>query len=630
MSDLPITRVVLHKHGVAHVERAGVVTGDRVELRFPRDAMDDVLKSLVVLDTAGGRVLGVDVEAADDRAAAQASARIHLGDDDSLVSLLRSLRGHVVRLQRSSGGSLEGVVLGVDTPEPVQGGEPPRVSIVVPGDAVRPIALDDVLAVELRDGAATDLQWVLQAARGDDEHRTAVVRLAGERHDLRVSYLVPAPAWRVSYRVALGAADEVLLQAWGIVDNELGDDLDAVALELVAGQPVSFRYRLYEGRTPERPYLEDEDRVVTASPAPPGAVRYAMAPMAAMMRDETASMTVSTMMASSFGEAAQGDDRGALFAYTVAGPVTVGRGQSALVPLASATVPGRRRLLYVAGTVPPHPRAAVTLRNTTGLTLERGPVTVLEAGSYAGEAVVPFSPVGADVSLAFAVELGIDVDERESSEQRVVGVRIDDVGLLVECHEIHRRTFTLTSRLPDATAVVVEVPRAPGTDLVGTPGPDETPPGAACWTVAVPAAGSASLEVAERWLVARRQSVEHVDADELDRWRSGLPLDPPTSAALAALATARRHLDDLDERLEELDAERDRLHERQGRLTAALEPLGGDGDEGALRRRYVGELAGLEDRLDVVDADEEAARAERASIVARLRTPVAAPVDPPA
>src|SRR6478672_4852855 len=62
----------------------------------------------------------------------------------------------------------------------------------------------------------------------------------------------------------MGRRSSVLLQGWGLFDNQLDEDLEDVALTLVAGMPVSFRYRLYEPHTPERPLIADEERTVTA------------------------------------------------------------------------------------------------------------------------------------------------------------------------------------------------------------------------------------------------------------------------------------------------------------------------------------------------------------------------------
>jgi len=54
---LPIRRVILYSNGVAYIERRGTVTGHaEVDLSFKQSQVDDVLKSMVVLDLGRGRV----------------------------------------------------------------------------------------------------------------------------------------------------------------------------------------------------------------------------------------------------------------------------------------------------------------------------------------------------------------------------------------------------------------------------------------------------------------------------------------------------------------------------------------------------------------------------------------------
>src|SRR5262245_42629082 len=98
MPDLPIRRMILYKHGVGYFERRGNISGAAQRLSFPREAMDDVLKSLVALDLGAGQVHGVDFETPEDRDAQIARGSIHLSDDRSLLDLLRDLRGRPVRL----------------------------------------------------------------------------------------------------------------------------------------------------------------------------------------------------------------------------------------------------------------------------------------------------------------------------------------------------------------------------------------------------------------------------------------------------------------------------------------------------------------------------------------------------
>jgi hypothetical protein len=54
---LPIRRVVLYSNGVAYIERRGAVTGRaEIDLQFKQSQVDDVLKSMIVLDLGRGRI----------------------------------------------------------------------------------------------------------------------------------------------------------------------------------------------------------------------------------------------------------------------------------------------------------------------------------------------------------------------------------------------------------------------------------------------------------------------------------------------------------------------------------------------------------------------------------------------
>src|SRR5260370_12808362 len=57
---LPIRRVILYSNGVAYIERRGTVSGHaEIDLSFKQSQVDDVLKSMVVLDLGQGRIRAV-------------------------------------------------------------------------------------------------------------------------------------------------------------------------------------------------------------------------------------------------------------------------------------------------------------------------------------------------------------------------------------------------------------------------------------------------------------------------------------------------------------------------------------------------------------------------------------------
>src|SRR5215475_10980813 len=114
MTALPITRVVLYKHGVGYFEREGHVEGDAaLALTFKQGEVSDVLKSLTVLDLDGGHVASVSYDSTKPLEQLLAEVAISIPDENSLVGLLPQIKG--ARVAVTLGGErTEGVLLGVD------------------------------------------------------------------------------------------------------------------------------------------------------------------------------------------------------------------------------------------------------------------------------------------------------------------------------------------------------------------------------------------------------------------------------------------------------------------------------------------------------------------------------------
>ncbi len=624
MATLPITRLVLFKHGVGYFERRGAHSGEQLALSFPREAMDDVLKSLVALDLGAGQVLGVDFATPEDRAARLARGSIHLSDERSLLDLLRDLRGRAVRCTLAEGkkaANAEGLVVGVDY-EPEEPLKRAALSLYEPATRqLRTLSIAELARLELLDdGAADDLDYFLRAARSEEQRRDATLRLSPGEHELLIGYIAPAPAWRVSYRLLFEEqpvdqpeASVALLQGWGLFDNQLDEDLNGVALTLMAGMPVSFRYRLYTPHTPERPLIADEERTVEApisfASAPPAAPRVdamlAESAMAYEPAEHARTMRLATRrLEETVQSAAAGEARAALFAYRIAHPVSVARGQSAMVPIVSQRLPARRELLYNGTKYARHPIAALRLDNATGLTLERGPVTVLEDGDYAGEAVLPFTRAGAELIVAYAVELGISVEEERRGERQLAGISLRGDYALIEEHDLAITSYELTSSLDRATEVTVEHQCLPAYTVVGPRPPDEERAGLARWRVACAPRARTSFSVTERRLVSRQEAVRSLTGAQLRAFLTGRLLDTATVLALGEVLKLYQQVDAAETQLHELDTQREAIFKQQRQIRGNLEPLGREGEEGALRQRYVATLGELEDRLAALAAEE--------------------------
>jgi len=262
-SPLGLERVVLYRNGIGYFERHGEVDGDVLRIRVRRDQVDDLLKSLTVIDK-DGRALSVSMPLDPESWASAALSTLAPGRG-SLAEVLDGLRGTHVTLH-TAGGRVRGRVVmverSVNEPDPDKRArdEGDRDShdhkvTLLDGDRMKVVRLSKVRDITLTDGdLAMQLNRRLDASAGEGmfQQVEVAIRLAGaNKHDVRVSYVVAAPMWKPTYRVVLpeGGTGQALLQGWAVVDNTSGEDWSDVSLALTSGEPIAFRYDLHTPRT---------------------------------------------------------------------------------------------------------------------------------------------------------------------------------------------------------------------------------------------------------------------------------------------------------------------------------------------------------------------------------------------
>ncbi|MFV8750999.1 hypothetical protein ACNOYE_10680 [Nannocystaceae bacterium ST9] len=273
---LALHSVVLYRNGVGYFERAGVVDGEILRLRVRKDQVNDLLKSLTVVDE-DGQAVSVSMPLDPQTWANLAMATLAPGRG-SLAQLLDSLRGHEItvhaggRVVRGRITMIEHVVNEPDpemvarggTAMPIQNSQDWKLTLMG-GSRMHVVRLSKITGLSVHDGdLAMQLHRALDASAGEGmfEQVDVEVRLVqARRHKLTVSYVVGSPMWKPTYRVVLPEAGKqgtskgkALLQGWAVVDNVSGEDWREVELSLTSGAPIAFRYDLH---TPREVYRND-------------------------------------------------------------------------------------------------------------------------------------------------------------------------------------------------------------------------------------------------------------------------------------------------------------------------------------------------------------------------------------
>jgi len=633
MSHLPIAHLTLYKHGVGYFQRRGNVTGDSLALTFRREEMDDILKSLTVLDYGGGKVLGIDYDTPQKKAERLQGCSVALHDTRSLRDLLTSLRGRAVGLHTSSGNVVNGLLVGLDE-APEHPLEESRVSILEAGSStVQILPINRVEGVTVNDDtAADDLRFFLKTAVGQESYRSITIRLSPDEHDLQVSYIAPAPTWRVSYRLLVEpvASDEpepqfqALLQGWGIFDNRLEEDLTGISLSFVAGMPISFVYNLYTPRIPRRPHIGDRERTLNIRAARHDSMEEVEAMLRARVADaEPPAPSPAELAGTTVQSVATGKSLGELFQYTVTEKVTVGRGQSAMVPIVSDTLDAGKVLVYDSEIMRDHPMAALRLTNSTGLTLEQGPVTVLDNGEYVGEGVLLFTPVGQKLLVPYAVELGVLASRETSSGSQLHSLQVRDGYLLQNMYAIVRTQYRLENNTTEPKTILIRSKQTPGHHLFDTPQPVEQSPDWFTFRVDVPPGESVEFRVQERKLRAVTQKLQDQTLEGLQRYFENNFLDQAAFEGLRSILRLYTEVSKLEAQIQEFESQRQNIFTTQRHIQGNLGALGTQGDEGRLRSRYVKQLESLEEQLAGLVAKIATARGEIKSKRAQIQQLIA-------
>ena len=653
MANLPVREMVLYKHGVGFFVRAGELIGEEVALTFGKDEINDVLKSLAVFDRAGGQVLGIHYQTPMDTDTRLKNTSVRLSADSSLKDLLRDLRGRQVSITLEVvAGSFEqitGRIVGVDdannvpirnvaisTVDPIS---TVLITMLAVDGQVRVFRLDTLRSFIIHDEQSDhDLSYFLDTSMSEDSRRTVNVRMTDGEHDLVVYYVAPSPTWRVSYRLVAETDMEApetgkaLLQGWGLFDNRLDEDLDNVRVSLVAGQPISFIYDLYASKIPTRPTVQDETRVA------PGPIEYDGAVPLAYRNGDPTPTSESTVGFASFGSPrekrlgrAQSDmvldavqmqelgapsrqemqqstpaqsetkDSGEFFQYDVTTPVSVKRGESALVPIISAEIDYQRELLYNKAKLADHPVAALRFNNTTGLTLERGPVTLVEDGDYKGEAVVAFTKETNQVYLPYAVELGVKITERPKQYTQTAGLSIKNDYLVFEEHYIEEITSIFENTTGKTLTVTLEAPIVSGLELFDTPAPNVQTASERRWQVEVPARAKAEFTRKDRRLTKRHEALRSLNYQNLESYLGNRWLDKSTFNNIKDMLDNLEIIAKAHTKIGDLINERKKIYEQQEQLRANLGALQSTGQEATLRNRLLGQLEQTQNRLEEIE-----------------------------
>ena len=685
---LPITRVILYSNGVAYFERRGIVSGNaRIDLDFKQSQIDDVLKSLTVLDLGNGSIGGVSYNSKLPASARKAEIPFTVdalsNENKGLPEVLAQLQG--TRVAVAAGGvTAAGSILTVeryDTPK--QGDRPAmidhRVVLASESGDITAVRLSEVRSIKILDestrGDIGEFASASASARRRDAKTVSITANGDGMREIAVSYTVAAPIWKTTYRVVLDEAGRPFFQGWAIIDNTGDEDWQNVRLSLVSGAPISFIQNLQRPLFRDRPVVPIPDGLNlrpqiydpedgsgygdgtgsgggmgSGSGAGQGVTVSASAieSLPSQFSDANANYMVSTGLTgrsvsdalvserSGITAEAEGAEVGDLFEYRIGKPISVQRNRSALIPIIQMQMEGERVSIFRA---PAARRAAddddeddyeedddqasyraathramngILLKNTSDMTFEGGPMTILDRDTYAGEALMERLRPKEQRLISFAADLGTLIRIEQNAEREPAKM-IKAVGGVLQVHyfKTDKRTYRLSNQTDKPRRLYIEHPVRKDWVLSKTYAqPDYTTARFYRFVVDLPPRSTKDVVVGENLGMMDSYKLLSFSPKDLELFVSGSYLDENIRKRLARLIELRIKLNDLEVKRVQGEKEAETIAEDQERFRENIEALAKTPDAKRLIARYIAKAEAQEARLEEIAAARKAIDAE--------------------
>lgn len=631
-NTVPLKKVVLYKHGMGYFERRGEVDGAAsVEILCGATDIDDMLKSLMVLTADGAPLEAITYDSAKTLEQRMTEFGFDVRQTEGLIDIIVQVKGLPVKVTASS-TTYSGKVIGIDTLEHISSDNKiaKELFLVILADATfKRVAMNKISSIEVDDESFSkelnqQLELLFSNAKKKDK-KALTVKLPKTSGEVVVAYSIPSPIWKTSYRLVV-QDEALLLQGMAIVDNVQDEDWENVQMVLVSAAPISFIQPLYD---PIQPFRRTVRAQGFQSGGPVKAERAqvfqeqvetgswgAPAPAAAPMPGSVQMKSVGAL----FKRAVTDEDlknlpveagsSGELFEYKIATAVTVPRNTSALIPIVQEKIDGERISLYNMESNKQHPYHALRLRNTSGLTLEAGPVTVVDQDSYAGEALLDVLKPDDTRLLQYALDQDCHVIVREDhSAMPVFRVRSVGGALYMDYRIRHSKFYRIENLAKKDKTVYVEHRVDESMKLISKDEPLETTQNFYRFEVKLKAEEKRELAVTQEqefantiWLT----DPEQVNWSSVQYWIDSGELNRDMVAFLQAVMAKQQQVIYSVQKLQEIARAIERYSKDQERARENLKALGAHGTNS---ERFEKAIEEAEDRI--AKASEEMAELQR-------------------
>ena len=615
MSEVKISEVVLYRCGVGFFAATGMHEGKELKLFFKQDALDDLLKSLIVL-VKGDKVSNVAFDSKIDVNEILGSLSISIPSDESFTGIFTELVGEEVEISLKE-GTIAGKVVGIEKEET----EKREIFVALLKDRegkIHVIRSLDIQGISIKnEKLQKDLDIALETISNTKREEMKAISISftsEEQKEVFIGFIGSIPAWKIAYRLLHDKnKNEAAMQGWAIVDNTTTQDWDDVTLTLVTGLPISFVYDLYSPWRIARPRIERPTQYGLEPIVTEGAVSGAERRRAKKTKAEKelapppapgGMMSFAADLAEDFEEsiqvAATTEEIGDFFVFKIDTPVKILRNQSALVPLFYTKFPSQKVSYYVTGKTDKNPLACLKVVNDSNFIIETGPATVFIDNSYSGECMVSQLRIGDESLLNYALEQEVLVNREVSTETQVIGVDIVREYLSERILERQTITYDVKSKKNEDLILIIDEPKVYDYEPIGKELPIEKTHNFFRYQFSLAPKETFTTKIEfERVRYTSRAKVSLSKAD-LERMLAEKLINEAQFAQLLEIIQIKKEISDLEQEEEHLEAMVEAANVEQERLRENIKALGTSDEEVKLRESYVRKLSEQEAEIEKI------------------------------
>ncbi|MBI4443795.1 MAG: hypothetical protein HY649_10515, partial [Acidobacteria bacterium] len=305
-------------------------------------------------------------------------------------------------------------------------------------------------------------------------------------------------------------------------------------------------------------------------------------------------------------------------------PVTIRRNESAMLPFLQQKVTARKLLVYSDQSMA-HPMHSAEISNSTGKTLDGGPITVYENNAYAGEALMETLKTGDKRLISYGVDLGTRITTQFDTKGEVVReVHMRRGVLTTRAARVETKTFTIRNVDQKEKTLILEHPARSEYKLIDLK-PLETTANAYRFEVKLGPDATAKFPVTEERVFERTVAVANLTPDILVSYVQNKDLSAAARQQLEQILEKKRQIATTDGEIGRAQQQVQTLFSDQERVRQNINSLNRVSGQEQQVQTYArqlatqeGQLATLRDRLSQLQQQKATLEGELNSMIERM------------